>query len=227
VADDDPLVCATVEEFLSRVEGIEFCLQASDGIIALNLLATEGFDVVFLDLHMPGLDGESLLRAMPRGVSVVVISASAEFGARSYEFDVADYLVKPLEFARFFRAVQRVRERLAARAKTPAPAEPQREIFVKEGTRIRRVDLRRLLYVKAESNYMNFVTDEHSFLSLMSLKKLEEMLPPEFVRIHRSFVVNQNRITKIDDGFAFIGKHKLPISDRYRDALLSRLKVIN
>jgi response regulator of citrate/malate metabolism len=103
VVDDDPLVCATVEQFLGRIEGIEYCLQANDGLIALNLLSADKFDLVFLDLQMPGLDGESLLRALPREVPVVVISASPDFGAKSYEFNVVDYLVKPLEFTRFFR----------------------------------------------------------------------------------------------------------------------------
>lgn len=225
VADDDPLVCATVEEYLSRIEGVEFCLQANDGVTALNLLSAGPFDLVFLDLHMPGLDGESLLRAMPRGVPVVVISASTEFGARSYEFDVADYLVKPLDFPRFFQAVKKARSRKSADAPPAARPERSTEIFVKDGTRIQRIDLRRLLFVKAESNYVDFVTEEHNVLSLMSMKRAEEMLPPEFIRIHRSYFVNKNRILRVEDGFVFVGKHKLPISQSYRDELMKRLNV--
>ena len=231
VADDDPLVCATVEEFLSRIEGIEFCLQAHDGVTALNLISTGGFDAVFLDLQMPGLDGESLLRAMPKGIPVVVISASTEFGARSYDFDIADYLVKPLEFPRFFQAVKKVRERMQREKPTetpaaPAPSAEAEEIFIKDGTRIRRLDLKRLLFVKAESNYVDFVTADQSVLTLMSMKKAEEMLPPDFIRIHRSYLVNKNQITRIEDGCVFVGKHKLPISQSYRDDLIARLKIV-
>jgi DNA-binding LytR/AlgR family response regulator len=245
VADDDPLVCATVEEFLSRIEGIEFCVQAHDGVTALNLISTGGFDAVFLDLQMPGLDGESLLRAMPKGIPVVVVSASTEFGARSYDFDIADYLVKPLEFSRFFQAVKKLRERRetekprsrASPASGPgsasAPATGQmsgaetNEIFLKDGTRIRRIDLKRLLFVKAESNYVDFVTTDQSVMALMSLKKAEEMLPPDFIRIHRSYLVNKNQITSIEDGCVVIGKHKLPISQSHRDELMSRLKIVS
>jgi DNA-binding LytR/AlgR family response regulator len=239
VADDDPLVCATVEEFLSRIEGVEFCVQAHDGVTALNLIATGGFDAVFLDLQMPGLDGESLLRAMPKNIPVVVISASTEFGARSYDFDIADYLVKPLEFPRFFQAVKKLRERIArekaggaaAAGGTPGPAAPvesgANEIFIKDGTRVRRIDLKRLLFVKAESNYVDFVTTDQSVMTLMSLKKAEEMLPPDFIRIHRSYLVNKNQITRIEDGCVFLGKHKLPISQSYRDELISRLKIVS
>jgi DNA-binding LytR/AlgR family response regulator len=231
VADDDPLVCATVEEFLSRIEGIEFCVQAHDGVTALNLISTGGFDAVFLDLQMPGLDGESLLRAMPKGIPVVVISASTEFGARSYDFDIADYLEKPIEFPRFFQAVKKVRERRARAKETPtapgAASIETSEIFVKDGTRIRRIDLQRLLFVKAESNYVDFVTPEQSIMTLMSLKKAEEMLPSDFIRIHRSYLVNKNQITRIEDGCVFVGKHKLPISQSYRDELISRLKIVS
>ncbi len=227
VADDDPLVCATVEEFLSRIEGIEFCVQANDGLTALNLVSTGGFDLVFLDLQMPGLDGESLLRAMPRGLPVVVISASTEFGARSYDFDIADYLVKPLDFPRFFQAVKKARERVGK----PLPGKPQlakaNEIFVKVGNLIRRIDLSQLLFVKAESNYVDFVTAEQSSLSLMSMRKVEEMLPADFIRIHRSFLVNKNHIARIEDGCVFIGKHKLPISQSHRDELYRRLNIVN
>ena len=227
VADDDPLVCATVEEFLSRIEGLEFCVQANDGLTALNLVSTGGFDLVFLDLQMPGLDGESLLRAMPRGLQVVVISASTEFGARSYDFDIADYLVKPLEFARFFQAVKKARKRMAKPLVPKQHADSANEIFVKVGNLIRRIDLRQLLFVKAESNYVDFVTAEQSSLSLMSMKKLEEMLPADFIRIHRSYLVNKNHIARIEDGSVFVGKHKLPISQSYRDDLYRRLKIIH
>jgi DNA-binding LytR/AlgR family response regulator len=223
VVDDDPLVCATVEQFLGRVEGIEYCLQANDGLIALNLLSADKFDLVFLDLQMPGLDGESLLRALPRDVPIVVISASPDFGAKSYEFNVVDYLVKPLEFTRFYQAVTKARERVATRA----PATATSEIFVKDGTRIVKVDLKRVLFVKAEASYVDFVTDDQSFLSLLSMKKLEEILPDEFIRVHRSYIVNRGRIARIEDGMVIIGKHKIPISQSHRDELIKRLNVIN
>ncbi len=227
VADDDPLVCATVEQFLSRIEGVEFCLQANDGLTALNLLSASAFDLVFLDLEMPGLDGESLLRALPRNVPVVVISASTAFGAKSYEFNVADYLVKPLEFARFFQAVQKARKWLAGPTDSGTPAVESGEIFVKDGTRIVKIELRQVLFVKAEANYVDFVTEAQSFLSLMSMKKVEEILPADFIRVHRSFIVNKSRITRIEDGQVIIGKHKIPISLSHRDELIRRLNVIS
>ncbi|MBP7949694.1 MAG: response regulator transcription factor [Verrucomicrobiales bacterium] len=229
VVDDDPLVCETVESFLSRAGGVEYCIKATDGLTALNLLSTGSFDVVFLDLQMPELDGESLLRALPRDLPVVVVSASSSFGAKSYEFNVADYLVKPLEFPRFLQALQKVKARSRSAASgTPGTASIEGgEVFVKDGTRIQRVDLSRLLFVKAEANYADFVSDEGSFLSLMSLKRLEELLPDPFLRVHRSYIINRRRISRIEDGNAVIGHHKIPIGESYRDDLMRRLGVVS
>ena len=224
VADDDPLICDIVESHLQKAGGIEYCLKANDGLTALNLLSAGEFDLIFLDLHMPGLDGEALLRAMPRGLPVIVISASTEFAAQSYEFDVVDYLVKPLEFPRFCQALAKAKQRLAAKA-GPGAVRPPDDIFVKDGTRVQKVDLRRLLLIKAEANYVDFIMEESNVLSLMSMKRVEELLPEHFIRVHRSYIVNRNRIGRVEDGTIVIGKHRVPIGDSYREEFVRRLNV--
>jgi DNA-binding LytR/AlgR family response regulator len=229
IADDDPLVCETVESFLSRLEDTTFCLVAGDGLTALQLLTAGGIDAVFLDLDLPGLDGASVLKALVGDIPVVVISASPDFGAASYEFRVTDYLLKPLTFPRFVQAVGRLREARSARhpatgaGVAPATAMDTKDLFVKEGTRIVRVPLSQLLLVKAEANYVEFTLTEGTVMSLMSMKKLEEILPPDFVRAHRSYMVNWRKISRIEDGVAIIGKHRVPLGDSYRDGLLARL----
>ena len=100
-------------------------------------------------------------------------------------------------------------------------------IFVKDGNRILKIELDRLLFLKAESNYVEFVSEDGSVLSLISLKKLEELLPAEFIRIHRSFMVNRNRISRIEEGCVHVGRHRLPISQGYREELIRKLNVIN
>jgi two-component system LytT family response regulator len=229
IADDDPLVCETVESFLSRLEDTTFCLMAGDGLTALQLLTAGGIDAVFLDLDLPGLDGPSVLKALAGDIPVVVISASAAFGAASYEFRVADYLLKPLTFPRCAQAVMRLREARAGRQPAPAAgtlAMDARDLFVKEGTRIVRVPLNQLLLVKAEANYVEFVLTEGSVMSLMSMKKLEETLPSDFVRAHRSYMVNWRKICRIEDGVAVIGKHRVPLGESYREGLLARLPML-
>jgi DNA-binding LytR/AlgR family response regulator len=224
VADDDPLVCEQVESFLTRLSDTDFCLKAGDGLTALQLLSAGGIDAAFLDLQMPGLDGVSLLRALPRGLPVVIVTASKDFGAGSYEFAVADYLLKPLEFPRFIQAVEKIRGRLAPRE--PARGSNPREIFVKDGTKLVRVALDDLLFVKSEANYVEFVSEQSAVLILMSMKRLEELLPPEFMRVHRSYIINLRRIARIEDNSVHLDKHRIPVSETYREELRRRLPVI-
>ena len=222
IADDDPLICETLETYLQQLGGVDLCLKVGDGVAALQLTQGERFDVLFLDLQMPTLDGVSLLKALPRDLPVVVVSADAGFGAASYEYGVVDYLVKPITFPRFVQAMQRVK----ARAEPDSRREGD-SVFIKDGSRITKVDLPHLLYVKAEANYVDFITDKGNTLALISMKRLEELLPSDFVRIHRSYIVNLRRITRIEDGQVHVDAHTLPLGDSYRDEILRRLKVLN
>ncbi|MCH1505277.1 MAG: LytTR family DNA-binding domain-containing protein [Verrucomicrobiales bacterium] len=227
VVDDDPLTCDTVESFLQRIGGVDYCLKVNDGATALHLLAAETFDAVFLDLHLPGMDGISLLKAFPGKTPVVVISASSEFGAESYGFDVVDYLVKPLEFGRFAKAVVKLKDRNAPKEKGVGN-ESNESLFLRDGNSIQRIDLGELLYIEAQSNYASFVFEnEKPVMSLVSLRKLEDLLPSQFVRVHRSYIANERRIRKIEGNQLQLSSAKVPIGQSYRESLYQRLNVAN
>jgi two-component system LytT family response regulator len=226
VADDDPLVCETVESFLGRFDDTEYCLKTGDGLSALQLLTEGSLDAAFLDVEMPGLDGGGVLQALSSTrIPVVVISATPDFAARSYDFRVMDYLLKPLEFPRFAQAVARIRESHAAREPDPARV-VSNDIFVKDGTRLVRIALDSVLFIRAEANYVEFVHDAGTTLSLMTLKRVEELLPEGFVRTHRSWIVNWRRINRIEDNSVVIGTHRIPVSDSFRESLLKALPVL-
>ena len=227
VVDDDPLTCDTVESYLQRIGGVDYCLKVNDGVTALHLLAAEKFDAVFLDLHLPGMDGISLLKALPDQTAVIVISASSDFGAESYGFGVVDYMVKPLEFGRFAKAAVKLKQRDFARRDVPR-SENKDALFLRDGNTIQRIDLTELVYIEAQANYASFVF-EHAkpVMSLLSLRRLEEMLPGQFVRIHRSYIVNATRIRQIEGPQLSLGQVTLPVGQSYRSSLLEKLKVIN
>lgn len=226
VADDDPLVCETVESFLGRFDDTEFCLKTGDGLSALQLLTEGSIDAAFLDVEMPGLDGPGVLRALASRVPVVVISASTDFAAQSYDFRVTDYLLKPLEFPRFAQAVARLKETQAAAAAPEQGRVTGNDIFVKDGTRLVRIALDTVSFIRAEANYVEFVHDAGTTLCLMTLKRVEELLPENFVRTHRSWIVNWRRITRIEDGNVIIGTHRIPVSDSFRESLVKALPVL-
>ena len=227
VVDDDPLTCDTVESFLKRIGGVDYCLKVNDGATALHLLAAEDFDAVFLDLHLPGMDGVSLLKALPGKTPVIVISASSDFGAESYGFDVVDYLVKPLEFSRFAKAMVKLKER-EIRKEEGSRGESSESLFLRDGNSIQRIDLAELLYVEAQSNYASFVFENGKpVMSLVSLRKLEDLLPSHFVRVHRSYIVNERRIRKIEGNQLQVVSAKVPIGQSYRESLYQRLNIVN
>ncbi len=224
VVDDDPLTCDLVEGYLEQIGGLDYCLKINDGSTALQLLAAESFDVVFLDLQLPGIDGVSLLKALSRDTPVIIISADDQFGAESYQFDVVDYLVKPLEFSRFAKAVLKLKTR-----STDSPTPPDDALFLKDNTTIHRIDLARLRYIESQGNYASFVfEDGKPILSLITLSKLLTLLPDHFMRIHRSYIVNLHTIRQIDGNQLDPGTgQKLPISKSHREELHEKLKIIN
>jgi len=226
VADDDPLVCETVESFLGRFDDTEFCLKTGDGLSALQLLSEGSMDAAFLDVEMPGLDGPGVLSALASRVPVVVISASTDFAAQSYDYRVTDYLLKPLEFPRFAQAVARLKESQSAAAVPEQGRVTRNDIFVKDGTRLVRIALDTVSFIRSEANYVEFVHDAGTTLCLMTLKRVEELLPESFVRTHRSWIVNWRRITLIEDGNVIIGTHRIPVSDSFRESLVRALPVL-
>lgn len=227
VIDDDPLACELVEDYLGRIGGIDYCLKISDGATALRLLATEEFDAVFLDLNLPGINGISLLESLPRELPIIIISATPDFGARSYDFGIIDYLVKPLEFERFAKAIGRLHAVDTPKTKATPPPEND-AIYLRDGNQIQRIELSEVAYVQAQSNYSEFYfEDGRSIMSLISMLKLEELLPSDFIRIHRSYIVNRRCIQRIENNKVLVGKNHLPIGQSYRQQLPGKLGVIN
>lgn len=222
IVDDDPLVGLTLRHFLEKIDRGTACTHVTDGASALRALAAGGFDVLFLDLELPELGGREVLRALPSGLPVIVVSAHTDFAARSYDFDVVDYLIKPLEFSRFHRAWQK----LLARHR-PGGAAGSRMIVVRDGNSLVQLGLDRLLFLKAESNYTRFVCSDRSLLALASLKHLAESLPAEFIRVHRSYIVNTRFIQRIEGTMIKIGEHEVPVGETYREEVLKRFAPVN
>lgn len=224
IIDDDALMRDMISHFAAKVDFIEYCIQCENGADALNLLAVQNFDLIFLDIDMPEISGMDLLRNLPQPVPVIIITSSPEFALESYEYQVADYLLKPVSYARFHKAVQKVyRQETAPK---PTPILKSEEIFIKDGHNLVKLVLKDVLYIEAVSNYVSFKTTAKNYLALMSLQKLEESLPDNFVRIHRSFMVNINRIDRVEANTILVGEVPLPVSSSYKDKLMAKLNLL-
>ncbi|MBP9210148.1 MAG: response regulator transcription factor [Saprospiraceae bacterium] len=220
VVDDDPLVGDLLRHFCDKSGQVSFCIVASTALDGLNILAGGGIDLVFLDYHLPDMKGQEFLERMPHALPVVMVTSEADFAAKSYDYDlVVDFLVKPLQYDRFARAVGRVSPVTAAAH--PGPVEA---IFIKDGSKLVRVELEKLLYIKSEGNYSSFVSESGQFLSLISMKELEQKLPPNFVRTHRSYIVNIKRIQVIQADGVTVGGKELPVGEKYKAELMGKIR---
>lgn len=218
IADDDVLVTDQLVHFAEKL-GATAVTVVHSGTDALAALRKGGFDLLTLDVHMPGLTGPELLAAMGPSLPVIIVSGDRAFGAESYRYNVVDYLLKPVDLAAFARAWNKVAER-----GTTPPWDST--VFVRAGNDIVRLDLNEVRFIRSESNYVRFVLPDREVTSLMNLKDLERKLPAAFVRVHRSYIVNLRHVDKLDSQDIKIGPTLVPVSDSYREELLRRLALL-
>lgn len=221
VVDDDPLIVDLLQYYISKVEFLESGIACSSAVQALEILREHEISLILLDIELPDMSGMDLLRALDTDVPVVMVTSSRDFAVDSYNYNVVDYLVKPLDFPRFWRSVDKARKRMA----TPTETQ-QDQLFVKDGRSLVKIELPRVLYIEAASNYVTFVYAQGAQLALSSMKNLEEQLPPEFLRVHRSYIINTAKIESVGPNELVIGAKTIPISPLFREQLIRKLNLL-
>lgn len=223
IVDDDPLICDLLEHFCSKVKQIEVVSTASTGFETINLLNSTYFDLIFLDFDLPDINGKDILNVLKPDTAVIMVTSNKEFGSDSYNYDqVIDFLVKPVDFARFYKGIQKFQ---SLQDKKIGPQ--QNRIFVKDGNKLVKINLEEVRYLKSEGNYISIVLKERKILTLMTLKELEPKLPAFFQKVHRSYMVNLNKIDYIDHDGLEIEKKHIPVSKSYEKELLKKIDLLN
>lgn len=224
IVEDEPLARNLLTEYVKKVPYLVLVKACSSPLEAMELLRTNPVEILFLDIQMPEITGITLLKVLQKRPLVILTTAYSEYAIESYELDVVDYLLKPITFDRFLKAVDKASQRLAAGTTTQAapeklPSEPvaQPFVFVKDGTKLVKINLDDILYVEGLKDYVTIHTKEKKVVSLQRLKSLETQLPSEkFVRIHHSYIIALKAIDVIHKGEVQIGSAMIPISDTYR-----------
>ncbi|MBU6119864.1 LytR/AlgR family response regulator transcription factor [Hymenobacter siberiensis] len=230
IIDDDEINRLTLEHYVELTPNLKLVASLNDGIAGLTFFR-EGnkVDVLFLDIEMPHLSGLELLRVLTNPPEVIITTARQDFAVDAFELRVTDYLVKPFDFARFTQAVQRVASRRAPGAAPVADIPTSADLFVKVNSRMVRIDFDEVLYVEALSDYVNIVTPKHKYIVYTTLKSLETRLGsfPNFMRVHRSYLLNTQHIESIEDNTANLsGGHFVPIGKSYQEAFFKGLQRI-
>jgi len=228
VVDDEPMARSLIEDYISKVSSLELLYSFSDPIKALEKLQEEVIDILFLDIQMPEITGTSLLKLLKKRPKVILTTAYSEYAIEGFELEVTDYLLKPITFERFFKAIQKVPllkkkdtsslTHNASNHLNNKSEDPQQTFFfVKDGTTQIRINFEDIKYIKGLKDYVTIYTKNQTVTTLQNLKKLESTLPSSFfIRVHNSYIVSLSWITAIEKNTIYIGDQMIPISDSYR-----------
>jgi two-component system LytT family response regulator len=207
IVDDEELARHLLREYAESSAGLEVIAECSNGFEAVKVIAERKPDLVFLDVQMPKLDGFEVLELIGREVAVIFVTAYDQYAMKAFDAHAVDYLLKPFSLDRFAKALERARQRLGERmppaedlaAAARPPQQHVQRIVVKDGARVHIIPVDRLDYAEAQDDYVALHSQGKSYLKQQTISSLETALDPnQFVRIHRSFIVNLERIAKIE-----------------------------
>jgi DNA-binding LytR/AlgR family response regulator len=216
--DDEPLALEVVRSHASRVPFVELTATFTDAFQALDHMKKHPVDLLFLDIRMPDINGMDFYNGLSRKPLVVFTTAYSEHAVHSFELDAVDYLLKPFSLARFTKACNKAFEVWQWRNQD----KQQDYVFLKTGYEQVKVLFDDMLYLVAEGNYINVVLRTGKLLTRMTISDMEQLLPPrQFVRVHRSYIVNKDHIDRIDRHQVTIRNEQIPVSEAYRNAGLA------
>lgn len=230
IIDDDEMSRRVVEEFINRTDFLTLSNSFSNAVEAINFIK-QGEDVhlIFLDIEMPEMSGIEFMSTLTQPPQVIIISSKEKYAIQAFDYSVTDYLLKPITYARFFKAVSKSYEFFN---KGRSTVDVDKEIFIKKNSSLVRIKYNDILWVEALENYVVINTTTDKFTIHFTMKSIENQLPSvKFKRVHRSFIVNVSRITTIEDNSVIIkmneNKKVIPIGKSYRDKLLSEINLMN
>ena len=225
IVEDEPLARNLLSAYISKVPRLELKQFFSNALDALEYLRENPVDVLFSDIQMPEVTGITLLKLLKTKPLIFLTTAYSEYALEGYELEVYDYLLKPISFERFLKAVEKGIARLDGNVSQPIStiiqevqsAPNQDYIFVKDGTKLVKINLSDILYIEGLKDYVCIYTPQKKIISLQTMKSLEASLPSDrFVRVHNSFIIAFSAIEEIEKDRLVINKSTIPISDTYK-----------
>lgn len=237
--DDEPLALDIIADYVAKVPFLELVKRTESAIEAMQIVQEGNIDLVFLDIQMPELTGIQFLKIAGNKASYILTTAYSQYALESYDLNVSDYLLKPIAFDRFYKAVEKVRNQ---RQKQDSPAavvpEPvaapvatpsiQDFIFVKTEHKIQKIELDDILYIEGLKDYISIFTKNERVITLQNMKKMEETLPKkDFIRVHKSYIIAVDKIESIERSRIAIAGKTIPVGDTYRDAFFKLIDTKN
>lgn len=227
IVDDEPLAQQVIEEFAGRVPFLEVAGKCSSATEAIEVLRTKTIDLIFLDIHMPRLSGLDFISSLHHPPQFILVTAYSEYALQGFNVNATDYLMKPVPFDRFLKAVTKAYELFTLRSRPGQDNNntPDRFMLVKSGYQTVKIMFDTILYIEGLKDYVKIYTEgKKPVLSLLTMKGLAETLPAnKFLRIHKSYIVATDRISTISRNRVMIGEKWIPIGENYRNAFRQQM----
>lgn len=228
VIDDDALSRRVIEEFITRTDFLELKHSFQTAVDSINVINQEqdNIDLIFLDIEMPEMDGIDFLNTLKNLPQVIIVSSKEKYALEAFDYDVTDYLLKPVNYGRFYKAALKAKNLQESRNKQTVD-----EIFIKKNSALVRLKYEDILWVEALENYVILNAFNEKFTIHFTMKSIESQLPvKQFKRVHRSYIVNVRKIDRIEDNSVYIkhneGLKGIPIGKAYKDKFMNDINLM-
>lgn len=233
IIDDEEMARAIIAQMIENHNELTLVERFSNAIQAIKFLNQNEVDLIFLDIHMPDFTGFDFIQTLKNPPKIILVTSDKNFAIEAFEYDcIVDYLVKPITEDRFQKALQKATATVMsnsskAATKQPVSEDTTKEFYVNIDRRLIKIEFESVKVVEAKGDYIHIKTDSKNYIVHSTLKKIEEKLPEHlFLKVHRSFIINTQKIIDIEDNSVLIGKEVVPVSRANRPELMKRLNLL-
>ena len=227
VIDDEPIAIDIITSYIENIGELELAGTCNNAFEAYSLLQKQKVDLLILDIKMPQLTGLEFIKSLDTKPLIILITAYSEHALESYEYDVVDYLVKPVSLQRFLKAISKVFNRLQLKPNVAESISNKKEesyIYVKSDKKMIRIMLNEILYIEGFGNYVKVITEKKEIVTYQTLNLLEKELTKDgFLRIHKSFIISLKKVESFTNDSVEITKREIPIGNSYKQSVIKFL----
>jgi DNA-binding LytR/AlgR family response regulator len=218
IIDDEPKAIELLKLYAERLNNLMVVDTFRDPIEAIKFLESHLVDLVFLDINMPNINGISVAKIIDQKSMIIFTTAYSEHAVESYDIGAVDYLLKPISYERFYKSIEKVRPRI------PDQRNNHGFIILKSGNTSHRLDANNILFLQKDGNYCFYHTSENRIMARESTSEALSKLPSQFIRVHKSYIINIDHVSQFTHENIYIKKHQIPIGESYRKSALSKLQ---
>ncbi|MCC5933574.1 MAG: LytTR family DNA-binding domain-containing protein [Candidatus Cyclonatronum sp.] len=224
ILDDEQVSRDILKKLISRVPQLKLAASCESALSAIDMMSEKAVDLIFLDVEMPEISGIEFLNTIKNKPLVIFVTSKEEYAVKAFEHEAVDYLVKPLDFPRFLKAVNKARDIFESRQTVQ---EGMNNLFVKKDNQLVKIRFSDILYIEAAADYMIIYTEQDRFIVHITMKALNDRLPSnQFIRVHRTYTVRFDKIEAVEDNTIVIRKKAIPVGGSYREVLFKKLNLL-